>query len=132
MASISKRRKAFAGKVDTTKAYPVMDAMQIVKQTATAKFPTKLSESGIFTNIKKHQVDPGLVPYSVNAPVWADGALQERFLGIPGKAEIDFPQYRGWNLPEGTVLVKTLSLEAEPSTPNPMRTPACSRSQTGQ
>ena len=38
MASISKRRKAFTGKVDTTKAYPVMDAMQIVKQTATAKF----------------------------------------------------------------------------------------------
>jgi large subunit ribosomal protein L1 len=38
MANVSKRRKAFAGKVDTTKAYAVMDAMQLVKQTATAKF----------------------------------------------------------------------------------------------
>ena len=38
MPNISKRRKAFAGKVDTTKVYPVMDAMQLVKQTATAKF----------------------------------------------------------------------------------------------
>jgi large subunit ribosomal protein L1 len=38
MASISKRRKAFDGKVDTTKAYAVIDAMQLVKQTATAKF----------------------------------------------------------------------------------------------
>ena len=38
MANVSKRRKAFAGKVDTTKAYPVMDAMQLIKQTATARF----------------------------------------------------------------------------------------------
>jgi large subunit ribosomal protein L1 len=38
MANVSKRRKAFAGKVDTTKSYAVMDAMQLVKQTATAKF----------------------------------------------------------------------------------------------
>ena len=38
MAHVSKRRKAFAGKVDTTKAYPVMDAMQLIKQTATARF----------------------------------------------------------------------------------------------
>ena len=38
MAHISKRRKAFAGKVDTAKTYPVMDAMQLVKQTATARF----------------------------------------------------------------------------------------------
>ena len=38
MANVSKRRKAFAGKVDTTKSYAVMDAMQLIKQTATAKF----------------------------------------------------------------------------------------------
>ena len=38
MAHVSKRRKEFAGKVDTTKTYAVMDAMQMVKQTATAKF----------------------------------------------------------------------------------------------
>jgi large subunit ribosomal protein L1 len=38
MGNVSKRRKAFAGKVDTTKTYPVMDAMQLVKQTATARF----------------------------------------------------------------------------------------------
>ena len=38
MAATTKRRKAIAGKVDRAKAYPVMDAMQLVKQTATAKF----------------------------------------------------------------------------------------------
>ncbi len=36
--AISKRRKAFAGKVDPTATYPVIDALKIIKETATAKF----------------------------------------------------------------------------------------------
>jgi large subunit ribosomal protein L1 len=38
MTGISKRRKAFANKVDRAKAYPALDAMKLVKETATAKF----------------------------------------------------------------------------------------------
>jgi large subunit ribosomal protein L1 len=36
--AISKRRKAFAGKVDPTATYSVIDALKIIKETATAKF----------------------------------------------------------------------------------------------
>lgn len=38
MAKISKRRQALAGKVDRIKTYPALDAIQLVKDTATAKF----------------------------------------------------------------------------------------------
>jgi large subunit ribosomal protein L1 len=38
MTSISKRRKTMAGKVDRAKAYAALEAMQLVKETATAKF----------------------------------------------------------------------------------------------
>src|SRR4026209_2157328 len=38
MAHISKRRKAFAKKVDHAKSYAALDAMKLVKETATAKF----------------------------------------------------------------------------------------------
>jgi large subunit ribosomal protein L1 len=38
MATVSKRRKALVTKVDRAKAYPVIDAMKLVKETATAKF----------------------------------------------------------------------------------------------
>jgi large subunit ribosomal protein L1 len=38
MASISKRRKAFANKVNRAIAYAALDAMKLVKETATAKF----------------------------------------------------------------------------------------------
>jgi large subunit ribosomal protein L1 len=36
--TISKRRKAFTNKVDRAKSYPALDAMKLVKETATAKF----------------------------------------------------------------------------------------------
>jgi large subunit ribosomal protein L1 len=38
MSAISKRRKTMANKVDRAKAYPALDAMKLVKETATAKF----------------------------------------------------------------------------------------------
>ena len=38
MGAISKRRKSFANKVDRAKSYAALDAMKLVKETATAKF----------------------------------------------------------------------------------------------
>ncbi|MGH8675238.1 MAG: 50S ribosomal protein L1 [Burkholderiales bacterium] len=38
MSTVSKRRKAMASKADRAKSYPVLDAMSLIKQTATAKF----------------------------------------------------------------------------------------------
>jgi large subunit ribosomal protein L1 len=38
MSKISKRLQAIKEKIDRTKAYPVMEALQLIKETATAKF----------------------------------------------------------------------------------------------
>src|SRR6266851_5235045 len=38
MPDLSKRRKAIVGKVDRNKSYPAIDALRLVKETATAKF----------------------------------------------------------------------------------------------
>jgi len=38
MARVSKRRKAIVSRVDRAKAYPALEAMKLVKETATAKF----------------------------------------------------------------------------------------------
>ncbi len=74
------------------------------------KFPTKLSDTGLFTSVPNHQPHPGLIPYSVNAPLWSDGADKERYIALPGDAKIEFSTNRGWNCPDLTVLVKTFSL----------------------
>jgi len=84
-------------------------------------FPTQLSETGLFTAVSGHQTDPALIPYSVNSPLWSDGADKERFIGLPGMSQIDFVPNRGWNFPDGAVLVKTFSLELEAGDPSSRR-----------
>lgn len=84
------------------------------------KFPRKLSETGLFASTKDHTPAPGVIPYSVNAELWSDGATKERFLAIPGTATIDYdamtypqpaPGARpGWRFPTGTIFVKTFAL----------------------
>ncbi|MGE3820612.1 MAG: PQQ-dependent sugar dehydrogenase, partial [Isosphaeraceae bacterium] len=97
-------------------------------QKATKPFPRKLSETGLFTSTKELRPAPGLIPYSVNAPLWSDGASKERYLALPGDSQIEFdavvyphgPNYadRGWRFPDGAVLVKTFSLDMVQGDPN--------------
>ena len=81
------------------------------------KFPTKLSESGLFETVKGHVVQPGVIPYSVNAQLWSDGADKLRFIALPGSEKIDYAARGPWGLPEKTVLVKSFSLNLEDGNP---------------
>jgi len=45
MSQPSKRQKTYAGKVDSTKLYPLVDALGIVKECATAKFDESIDVS---------------------------------------------------------------------------------------
>jgi uncharacterized repeat protein (TIGR03806 family) len=93
----------------------------------TAAFPRKLSETGIFASTKDHKVAPGLIPYSVNGQLWGDHAQKERFIAIPGLGQIGFDEIvypqpspgapPGWRFPDGTVLVKTFSMDMERGNP---------------
>ena len=90
-------------------------------------FPRKLSETGLFSSVESLTPAPGLIPYSVSSPAWADDAIAERYLALPGKSQIElatllYPQPSpgappGWKFPDGTVLVQTLSLEMEKGNP---------------
>jgi glucose/arabinose dehydrogenase len=81
-----------------------------------SNFPRTLSASGLFRSVKGHVVEPGLIPYSVNAPLWSDGAFKQRYIALPGAdSHIDFTRSRGWNFPDRTVLVKSFALEDEAS-----------------
>ena len=74
------------------------------------KFPRLLSQTGIYESITENRIHPGLIPYQVNSPLWSDGAIKERFIGIPGTQTIPFQKAKSWDFPDGTVLVKTFSL----------------------
>ncbi len=82
------------------------------------EFPRTLAASGLFVDVRAHKMQPGVVPYSVNAQLWSDGAYKERFIAIPHKAgedrRIGFTTNRGWFFPDETVIVKSFALEKEP------------------
>ncbi len=91
-------------------------------------FPRRLSQAGLFASVRDHKPARGLIPYSVNSELWSDGAVKERWIALPGESQIafntvEYPQPapgapRGWRFPDGTVIVKTFSLELEAGNPS--------------
>ncbi len=77
----------------------------------TPDFPRKLSDTGLFSSVSKHQVEPALLPYDVIIPQWLDGAKVSRYLKLPeNNTHIGFGQERGWDFPDGTVVLQTISI----------------------
>lgn len=97
----------------------------------TQEFPRKLSQTGLFASVKDHKPAAGVIPYDVVAPLWSDGAIKDRFMAVPGDGKIEFDAVMypaeapgnipGWRFPDGTVFVKTFSLETEPGNPKSVR-----------
>ena len=91
------------------------------------EFPRLLSQTGLFSSMTDHRPAPGVLPYSVNSPLWSDGAVKDRFLAVPGTEEIEFDGTTyptappGWRFPDGTVLVKTFSVEMETGNTDSLR-----------
>ena len=85
--------------------------------TTPSTFPRRLSESGLFVADGGHRVLPGVIPYTVNSPLWSDGTYKERFIAVPGEGKVEFGPRRSWNFPEGTVLIKSFALETTAGDP---------------
>jgi uncharacterized repeat protein (TIGR03806 family) len=78
-------------------------------------FPTRLSQTGVFTSVAPPRLHPAVIPYQVAAPQWADGARIERAVALTGLERIEQKPQRNaggaWTFPNGSVLVQTLSLD---------------------
>lgn len=86
MTKLSKRVKAFADKVDPEKYYPLQEAFQLVKDTATAKFDESVEVAvnlGVNArksdqNVRGATVMPKGTGKSVRVAVFAEGELAEQ------------------------------------------------------
>jgi glucose/arabinose dehydrogenase len=90
------------------------------------RFPTRLSESGLFASLAKLTPHPAAIRFDVCTPQWADGATAERFALLTGLDRIEQkPQLNAggaWSFPEGSVMVQTLSLDLVDGSGKPVRT----------
>jgi putative heme-binding domain-containing protein len=81
---------------------------------STQKFPTKLSETGLFSSVRDDAPAAGVLPFMPNASQWNDGAIATRLVAIPGTASPRIEDGKQM-FPKDTVLVRTFSLDAPDS-----------------
>ena len=91
------------------------------KEQQVTTFPKKLSESGLFKSVKGHVMEDSMIPYSVNAVLWSDGANKQRWLGLPPGGKIDYRKNRGWEFPDQTVIVKSFFIDTVEGDPKSRR-----------
>lgn len=80
--------------------------------------PYKLSDLGVFEDLQSLTPRDGIIPYDVNAPLYSDNALKQRWIAIPNDGvidseneKIDFSENGAWSFAEGTVFIKHFSLQ---------------------
>ncbi|MCH7988194.1 MAG: PQQ-dependent sugar dehydrogenase [Planctomycetes bacterium] len=87
------------------------------EKSANRNFPKQLSRTGLFASVSDHVPAPGVIPYSIIAEHWADQTESERWLAIPGTGQIESDKEGNWQFPDGSVIVKTVSIEMERGVP---------------
>jgi uncharacterized repeat protein (TIGR03806 family) len=73
---------------------------------------TQLSATGCVSQQNPALPASGLIPYSVAAPFWSDGAVKERWLALPNQTTIQVQADGDFVFPPGSVLMKHFRLGA--------------------
>src|SRR5690606_22937362 len=68
--------------------------------------PQLLSETGLYAALADGTLNPGVMPYEVQYPLWSDGSDKRRYLQLPAGARIDTASMDNWVLPVGTTAWK--------------------------
>jgi CHRD domain/Dockerin type I domain len=84
-----------------------------------AQMPATLSATAAFADLATLTPHPGMVPFTVNAALWSDGADKIRWIalpfdgtvGSPGSPKIAFSESGKWAFPDGTVWVKHFQIK---------------------
>lgn len=85
------------------------------------EMPALLSQTGLFEEMVRLTPNPGLIPYSVNVPLWSDEAEKIRYLAIPNGQTIRWTEKDAWEFPVGSVLVKHFQIELEVNKPETLK-----------
>ncbi len=110
-----------AATTTSTDAPAVAAPFLSMQPTATGALPALLSQTGAFTAVGSLTTSDALVPFSVNAPLWSDGAAKLRWISLPHGQRIGFAPTGAWRFPAGTVFVKHFALPVDERDPSRLR-----------
>ena len=104
--------------------HPIMKLTAVPSNGGAHTIPALLSQTGVFTDLSSLTPAQGVIPYDINAPLWTDGAVKQRWVAIPNDGTHDTPAERvmyneegSWEFPIGTVLIKHFALALDERTP---------------
>lgn len=81
----------------------------------TPEWPLLLSKTPYFSDLKTRKLSPGILSYDVNVQLWSDGADKERGIYLPTGSQITYnDNTASWDLPQGSVTIKTFLLGQKP------------------
>ncbi|MET0413974.1 MAG: PQQ-dependent sugar dehydrogenase, partial [Polyangiaceae bacterium] len=84
--------------------------------------PGLLSEVGAFSDLSELSAEDTLLPYTVQTPLWSDGASKDRWISLPeGGRRIGFAANGPWRFPPGTVFVKHFEMALDERRPERRR-----------
>ncbi len=107
---------AFAGLILTAMT---ADASPNLAKSSAGSYPARLSETGLFADIRTLKPSASLLHYDLNVPFWSDGASKTRWIVMPEdkSKRIRFSSSGEWTFPEGTAFVKHFELPVDESHP---------------
>ena len=92
---------------------------------ANAGLPALLSETEAFSNLSTLSPASGLIPYTVNTPLWSDRATKKRWIALANDGtfntaseQVIFDNDDPWQFPEGTVIIKHFELPLDERNPS--------------
>lgn len=101
---------------------------KLVPQSVTPEPPALLSATGAFTDLTNLTPASGLIPYTVNSPLWSDSARKKRWVAIPNDGtyntsaeEVTFSENGNWSFPDGTVFIKHFEVPVDETDPSLVR-----------
>ena len=90
-----------------------------------SNIPALLSELGLFSAPGVPATADALLPYTVQSPLWSDGAEKQRWVALPENDTVDFSEEGPWEFPVGTTFIKHFSIaldERFPEQQHPLET----------
>lgn len=79
-----------------------------------AKTPPKLlSGFGFFDELAAQKPAAGVIPFSLNTPLFSDGALKQRFVYVPAGKAARYDASEAFDFPVGAALIKTFAFPAD-------------------
>ncbi|MGH1363701.1 MAG: NPCBM/NEW2 domain-containing protein, partial [Calditrichia bacterium] len=111
--------KLFGTNTDGGKIY------KLSRTGATAEPPATLSALGVFNDLNTLTPIPGIIPYTVNSPLWSDRAEKKRWIALPNDGNHNIPSEQivfdsedNWQFPPGTVMIKHFELPVDEGNPS--------------